>query len=223
MTRLGIHCGCRLIEEQQRGSADQRSRQGEAPLLATRQLAVLHVAGGAPPGVRTNFPPLKMYNPETKQPNHNNVATYVALTGKTINIKKGQFVNADMMRHAAAKVASTGNPNIWLTERGTMFGYNDLIVDPRAFYHMRRTGYPVVFDITHSIRKYGIPSADPRGGNRDVMPTIARAGVAAGVDGVFIETHPDPSKRSERLRELVPKARAYASKYPVPNSSKRRK
>jgi len=93
----------------------------------------------------------------------------------------------------AEKCVSVGNDKIILTERGYTFGYNDLIVDPRAFYHMRKTGYPVVFDITHSIRKYGIPSADPRGGNRDVMPTIARAGVAAGVDGVFIETHPDPS------------------------------
>ena len=72
-------------------------------------------------------------------------------------------------------------------------GYNDLVVDPRSFHHLREPGYPVVFDITHSIRRYGIPSADPAGGNKEYLPTISRAGVAAGVDGVFIETHPDPS------------------------------
>jgi 2-dehydro-3-deoxyphosphooctonate aldolase (KDO 8-P synthase) len=90
------------------------------------------------------------------------------------------------------KVEATGNHNIMVTERGYTFGYNDLVVDPRSFYHLRQTGYPVIFDITHSIRKYGIPSADPRGGAREFLPTIARAGVAAGVDGVFIEVHPNP-------------------------------
>ena len=117
-----------------------------------------------------------------------------ARTGAVINIKHGQFLAPDNMIKPAEKARSVGNDRIILTERGYTFGYNDLVVDPRAFYHMRRTGYPLVFDITHSIRKYGIPSADPRGGNRPVMPTIARAGVAAGVDGVFIETHPDPAK-----------------------------
>jgi 2-dehydro-3-deoxyphosphooctonate aldolase (KDO 8-P synthase) len=122
------------------------------------------------------------------------LVTEAAKTGAVINLKHAQFLAPDNMIKPAEKCKSVGNDKIILTERGYTFGYNDLIVDPRAFYHMRKTGYPVVFDITHSIRKYGIPSADPRGGNRDVMPTIARAGVAAGVDGVFIETHPDPSK-----------------------------
>ncbi len=121
------------------------------------------------------------------------LVTEAAKTGAVINLKHAQFLAPDNMIKPAEKCVSVGNDRIILTERGYTFGYNDLIVDPRAFHHMRRTGYPVVFDITHSIRKYGIPSADPRGGNRDVMPTIARAGVAAGVDGVFIETHPDPS------------------------------
>lgn len=115
-----------------------------------------------------------------------------AKTGAVINLKHGQFLAPDNMIKPAQKVESTGNRKIILTERGYTMGYNDLVVDPRAFYHLRATGYPIVFDITHSIRKYGIPSADPRGGNREVMPTIARAGVAAGVDGIFIETHPDP-------------------------------
>ena len=122
------------------------------------------------------------------------LVTEAAKTGAVINLKHAQFLAPDNMAKPVEKCVSTGNDKIILTERGYTFGYNDLVVDPRAFYHMRRTGYPVVFDITHSIRKYGIPSADPRGGNRDVMPTIARAGLAAGVDGVFIETHPDPAK-----------------------------
>lgn len=117
-----------------------------------------------------------------------------AKTGKAINIKHGQFLAPENMDKPAQKCVEAGNDQIILTERGFTFGYNDLIVDPRAFHEMRKTGYPVVFDITHSIRKYGIPSADPRGGNREVMPTIARAGVAAGVDGLFIEAHPNPAE-----------------------------
>ncbi len=122
------------------------------------------------------------------------LVTEAAKTGAVINLKHGQFLAPENMIKPADKCVSVGNDKIILTERGYTFGYNDLVVDPRAFFHLRNTGYPVVFDITHSIRKYGIPSADPRGGNREVMPTIARAGVAAGCDGVFIETHPDPSK-----------------------------
>jgi 2-dehydro-3-deoxyphosphooctonate aldolase (KDO 8-P synthase) len=117
-----------------------------------------------------------------------------AKTGKVINIKHGQFLAPENMIYPAKKCEATGNSNIILTERGYTFGYNDLVVDPRSFFHLNQTGYPVVFDITHCVRKYGIPSSDPKGGTRNVMPTIARAGVAAGVDGVFIETHPDPAK-----------------------------
>jgi 2-dehydro-3-deoxyphosphooctonate aldolase (KDO 8-P synthase) len=122
------------------------------------------------------------------------LVTEAAKTGAAINLKHAQFLAPENMINPARKCESVGNDRIILTERGYTFGYNDLVVDPRAFHHLRRTGYPVVFDITHSIRRYGIPSADPRGGNREVMPTIARAGVAAGVDGLFIETHPDPGK-----------------------------
>jgi 2-dehydro-3-deoxyphosphooctonate aldolase (KDO 8-P synthase) len=116
-----------------------------------------------------------------------------AKTGKVINIKHGQFLAPENMIKPALKCVASGNDQIILTERGYTFGYNDLIVDPRSFYHLNQTGYPVVFDITHSIRKYGIPSADPSGGAREFLPSISRAGVAAGVDGVFIETHPDPA------------------------------
>ncbi len=117
-----------------------------------------------------------------------------AKTGKVVNIKHGQFLAPENMSKPAQKVVDSGNEKIILTERGYTFGYNDLIVDPRSFYHLHQTGYPVVFDITHSIRKYGIPSADPKGGAREFLPTIARAGVAAGVDGIFIEAHPCPEK-----------------------------
>jgi 2-dehydro-3-deoxyphosphooctonate aldolase (KDO 8-P synthase) len=115
-----------------------------------------------------------------------------AKTGKVVNIKHGQFLAPENMKHPVKKIESAGNEQIILTERGYTFGYNDLIVDPRSFYHLNQIGYPVVFDITHAIRKYGIPSADAKGGAREFLPTLSRAGVAAGVDGVFIETHPTP-------------------------------
>jgi 2-dehydro-3-deoxyphosphooctonate aldolase (KDO 8-P synthase) len=115
-----------------------------------------------------------------------------ARTGKAVNIKHGQFIAPENMGKPVKKIESQGNQNIIVTERGYTFGYNDLIVDPRSFYEMRKFDYPVVFDITHSIRKYGIPSSDPKGGMREYLPVISRAGVAAGVDGIFIEVHPDP-------------------------------
>jgi len=118
----------------------------------------------------------------------------VAKTGKVVNLKHGQFLAPENMAKPVRKVEDSGNDKILLTERGYTFGYNDLIVDPRSFFHLSETGYPVIFDITHSIRRYGIPSADPRGGARQYLPVIARAGVAAGIDGLFIETHPEPEK-----------------------------
>lgn len=118
----------------------------------------------------------------------------VAKTGKVVNLKHGQFLAPENMAKPVKKVEDSGNDKILLTERGYTFGYNDLIVDPRSFFHLSETGYPVIFDITHSIRRYGIPSADPRGGARQYLPVIARAGVAAGIDGLFIETHPEPEK-----------------------------
>ncbi len=115
-----------------------------------------------------------------------------ARAGKAVNLKHGQFIAPENMGKPVKKIESQGNHNIILTERGYTFGYNDLVVDPRSFYEMRKFNYPVVFDITHSIRRYGIPSSDPAGGNREYLPVISRAGVAAGVDGIFIEVHPDP-------------------------------
>jgi len=117
-----------------------------------------------------------------------------AKTGKGVNLKHGQFLAPQNMVKPVKKLEDAGAEKIMLTERGYTFGYNDLIVDPRSFYLLAQSGYPVVFDITHSIRRYGIPSKDPRGSTREFLPTIARAGVAAGVDGLFIETHPEPSR-----------------------------
>ncbi len=114
---------------------------------------------------------------------------YLTVQGKVINLKHAQFLSPESMKLTMGKVEAAGNEKIILTERGYAFGYNDLVVDPRSFY----LGYPVMFDVIHSVRKYGIPSANPKGGNREFLPTLARAGVAAGVD-VFIETHPEPEK-----------------------------
>jgi 2-dehydro-3-deoxyphosphooctonate aldolase (KDO 8-P synthase) len=135
-----------------------------------------------------------------------------AKTGAVINVKHGQFIAPDNMIKPVQKIEASGNDRIILTERGYTFGYNDLIVDPRAFMLLAQPGYPVVFDITHTIRKYGIPSKDPRGGTRQYLSVIARAGVAAGVDGIFIEAHPDPAEalcdaasqyELDRLEEFV--------------------
>ena len=115
-----------------------------------------------------------------------------AKTGAVINVKHGQFIAPDNMIKPVQKIEASGNDKIILTERGYTFGYNDLVVDPRSFYLLAQPGYPVVFDITHTIRKYGIPSKDPRGGTRQYLSVLARAGVAAGVDGIFIEAHPSP-------------------------------
>jgi len=120
------------------------------------------------------------------------LAEEVARTGKVVNLKHGQFLAPENMDNPIRKVEAAGNRRILLTERGVTFGYNDLVVDPRSFQRLRDTGYPVIFDVTHSVRRYGIPSADPRGGLREFMPVLGRAAAGAGVDGFFIEVHPDP-------------------------------
>lgn len=116
----------------------------------------------------------------------------VAKTGKVVNIKKGQFLAPEDMGHIVKKIEETGNTNILLTERGSCFGYHNLVVDFKALPVMRSLGYPVVFDVTHTIRKYGKPSSDPAGGSPEFIEPLARAGVACGCDAIFIETHPKP-------------------------------
>ena len=115
-----------------------------------------------------------------------------ALTGKFVNVKKGQFLSPGAMHHAVEKVKGSGNDKVWITERGTTFGYQDLIVDFRGFPEMRAMA-PLVLDVTHSLQQ---PNQEKgvTGGRPDLIETMACAGVAAGIDGLFIETHPEPAK-----------------------------
>lgn len=114
-----------------------------------------------------------------------------ARTGRTINIKKGQFLSPQAMRFAAEKVAETGNPDIMLTERGTTFGYQDLVIDYRGIPQMQAFGYPVILDATHSLQQPNQTSG-VTGGMPRLIETVAKAGIAVGADGLFIETHPQP-------------------------------
>jgi 2-dehydro-3-deoxyphosphooctonate aldolase (KDO 8-P synthase) len=114
-------------------------------------------------------------------------------SGKPVNVKKGQFMAPGEMKHQAEKVTRTGNPNVMLTERGTSFGYHNLVVDMRSLVIMRRTGHPVILDVTHALQ---LPGGNEltSGGQPEFIFPLARAGVAVGVDGLFIETHPDPPR-----------------------------
>jgi 2-dehydro-3-deoxyphosphooctonate aldolase (KDO 8-P synthase) len=115
-----------------------------------------------------------------------------AKTGKIVNIKKGQFLSPASMHYASDKVSESGNDNIILTDRGTMYGYDDMIIDYRGLIEMQKFGYPVVLDITHSLQQPNQASGIS-GGRPEMIETIARAAIAVGVDGIFMETHPDPS------------------------------
>ncbi len=124
-------------------------------------------------------------------------------TGRAINVKKGQFLAPWDMAHVAAKIASTGNHNVLLCERGTSFGYNTLVTDFRGLPIMAGTGYPVVFDATHSVQQPGGQGASS-GGQREYAPVLARAALAVGVAAVFIETHPDPDKAPSDGPNMIP-------------------
>ena len=114
-----------------------------------------------------------------------------AKTGKVVNLKKGQFLSPESMLHAVDKIIENGNDSIMLTDRGTMFGYQDIVVDYRGIPTMQGFGVPVILDITHSLQ---IPNQNSgiTGGKPEMIETIAKAGIAAGVDGIFLETHPNP-------------------------------
>ena len=116
-----------------------------------------------------------------------------AKTGRVVNVKKGQFLAPRDMRHVVAKLVESGNCNILLTERGVSFGYNNLVVDPRAFPMLRELGYPVIFDVTHSLQLPGAGDGVTAGLSQYIAP-MAQAGVAAGIDGVFMEVHEEPSR-----------------------------
>ncbi len=127
-----------------------------------------------------------------------------AATGRVVNVKKGQFLAPWDMAHVVAKVTSAGNPNVLVTERGASFGYNTLVSDMRALPILARTtGAPVVFDATHSVQQPGGQGASS-GGEREFVPVLARAAVAVGVAGVFIETHPDPDKAPSDGPNMMP-------------------
>ena len=140
----------------------------------------------------------------------------VAETGKPINIKKGQFLAPWDMIHVVEKVSSAGNDQIFITERGTMFGYNNLVSDLRSIRLIQDMGYPVVFDATHSVQLPG-GAGKSSGGQREFAPLLARAAVAAGADGIFIEVHKNPDKalcdgpnslKFEEVSELLPQLKA---------------
>ena len=132
-----------------------------------------------------------------------------AKTGKPVNVKKGQFLSPKDMRHVIDKVLSTGNNDVLITERGTSFGYNNLVVDVRAFPMLRELGYPVIFDVTHSLQLPGAGDGITTGLSNYIDP-LSAAGVAAGIDGLFLEVHDDPKKaksdggNSLRLDSLEP-------------------
>lgn len=126
-----------------------------------------------------------------------------AKTGKMVNIKKGQFLSPEAMEHAVKKVIDAGNNQVAITERGTTFGYTDLIVDYRGIPTMQKFGVPVILDATHSLQQPNQP-AGVTGGRPDLIETIARAGIAVGVDGLFIETHPEPSKAKSDGANMLP-------------------
>jgi 2-dehydro-3-deoxyphosphooctonate aldolase (KDO 8-P synthase) len=124
-------------------------------------------------------------------------------TGKWVNIKKGQFLSAESMKFAADKVLGVGNHQVMLTERGSMFGYQDLVVDMRSFPIMKELGYPVIIDATHSLQQPN-QSAGVTGGKPELIETIARAALVSGADGVFMETHPYPAEALSDGANMLP-------------------
>ena len=135
--------------------------------------------------------------------------TKVCATGKPVNIKKGQFLSPWDMKPVVEKAKSTGNQQIMVCERGASFGYNNLVSDMRSLAVMRDTGCPVVFDATHSVQLPG-GQGSSSGGQREFVPVLARAAIAVGVSGVFMETHPDPSKALSDGPNAVPLAKMQA-------------
>ncbi len=137
-----------------------------------------------------------------------NLAIAVGETGKPVNVKKGQFTAPEDMKGVVSKIRSTGNLKVMLTERGSCFGYRRLVVDMRSLPIMRSLGCPVIFDVTHAIRIYGYSSADPKGGEPEFIPYLARAAAACGIDGLFLEVHPEPKRAQCDAASMLPLAKA---------------
>jgi 2-dehydro-3-deoxyphosphooctonate aldolase (KDO 8-P synthase) len=126
-----------------------------------------------------------------------------AKTGKWVNIKKGQFLSPENMKEAAGKGANLNGSKIMLTERGTTFGYNNLVVDFRSLTIMKQLGYPVIYDATHSVQRPG-GLGTSSGGNKEFILPLAKAAAAVGIDGLFVETHPDPSRAKSDASTQLP-------------------
>jgi 2-dehydro-3-deoxyphosphooctonate aldolase (KDO 8-P synthase) len=136
------------------------------------------------------------------------LAVAIGKTGRAVNVKKGQFVAPEDMKGVVAKIKSTGNDKVILTERGSCFGYRRLVVDMRSLPIMRSLGCPVVFDVTHAIRIYGYPSSNPCGGEPQFIFHLARAAVACGIDGLFLEAHPEPKSAKCDAASMLPLSEA---------------
>jgi 2-dehydro-3-deoxyphosphooctonate aldolase (KDO 8-P synthase) len=128
-----------------------------------------------------------------------------AATGRTVNVKKGQFLSPQEMEFVVAKLRDGKAKEIWQTERGTTFGYQNLVVDMRSFALMKALGHPAIFDATHSVQLPGA-AGGKSGGRREFVAPLARAALAAGADGLFIETHPDPAKAISDAASQIPTA-----------------
>jgi 2-dehydro-3-deoxyphosphooctonate aldolase (KDO 8-P synthase) len=126
-----------------------------------------------------------------------------AATGRVVNVKKGQFLSPQEMVHVTGKLRQGGAREIWQTERGTTFGYNNLVVDMRSFAIMKRNGYPTIFDATHAVQLPGA-GGGKSDGQREFVPPLAKAALAAGADGLFIETHPNPAKAISDGPNMIP-------------------
>ena len=128
-----------------------------------------------------------------------------AASGRCVNVKKGQFLSPQEMPFVVDKLREGGAKEIWQTERGTTFGYNNLVVDMRSFPIMRENGYPTILDATHSVQLPGA-AGGKSGGQREFVPPLAKAALAAGADGLFLETHPDPAKAISDAASQIPLA-----------------
>jgi 2-dehydro-3-deoxyphosphooctonate aldolase (KDO 8-P synthase) len=131
----------------------------------------------------------------------------LAAVGKPVNVKKAQFFKPEQVAVPLRKIESAGNDRILVTERGTVFGYGDIVFDPRSLVTLRRYGYPVFFDVTHVVRLPGTTSDDPAGGLRDFIFPLARAACGAGIDGLFVEFHPEPEKALCDAASMLPMGR----------------
>jgi 2-dehydro-3-deoxyphosphooctonate aldolase (KDO 8-P synthase) len=217
LAEIGARLGARIILKGSYRKANRTSVHSIASIGDERALEILAAAGaenGLPTITDVHLPDeaarAALYVDVLQIPallfRQTELLQAAAATGRAINIKKGQFAAPDDMRHAVEKVRAAGNDAVMVTERGTTFGYHDLVVDMRGLIVMRQAGAPVIYDATHSLQ---MPSAGATSGGRPefILP-LARAAVAVGVNGVFFETHPDPASALSDAATQLPLERA---------------